>query len=398
MSDPTTPAISIRGVTKRFGDVVAVDDLTIDIREGEFLTLLGPSGCGKTTTMRMVAGFEEPDAGDILLRGDDVIGVPPNKRHVNMCFQNYALFPHMDVQQNIEYGLKLKKVGKDDRARKVEEMLGIVRLEGYEHRRPGQLSGGQQQRVALARALVNEPAALLLDEPLGALDVKLRKQMQLELKRIQNELKTTFVYVTHDQEEALSMSDRIAVMNDGVIEHLGSPRDVYERPATPFVADFVGVLNAAELTVSSVDGDRAVLTINDRDRVVVPATGHDLVAGTMALVAVRPERIAISARRRRRGERRFTSVGHGGPGRLLGNADPVPRRYERGEDLRRAPVVDRGQRRDRRSGRGHAHLAGRRQRDPARRLRRDVHIVELGSSMWNTRCGAATRRAPARRA
>jgi len=294
MSDPTTAAISIRGVTKRFGDVTAVDDLTIDIREGEFLTLLGPSGCGKTTTMRMVAGFEEPDAGDILLRGEDVVGVPPNKRHVNMCFQNYALFPHMDVQQNIEYGLKLKKVGKEDRARKVEEMLSIVRLEGYEHRRPGQLSGGQQQRVALARALVNEPAALLLDEPLGALDVKLRKQMQLELKRIQNELKTTFVYVTHDQEEALSMSDRIAVMNEGVVEHLGSPRDVYERPGTPFVADFVGVLNAAELAVSSVDGDRAVLSINDTDRVVVPATGHGLATGSLALVAVRPERIAIT--------------------------------------------------------------------------------------------------------
>jgi spermidine/putrescine transport system ATP-binding protein len=294
MSDPITPAISIRGVTKRFGDVTAVDDLTIDIREGEFLTLLGPSGCGKTTTMRMVAGFEEPDAGDILLRGEDVVGVPPNKRHVNMCFQNYALFPHMDVQQNIEYGLKLKKVGKEDRARKVEEMLSIVRLEGYEHRRPGQLSGGQQQRVALARALVNEPAALLLDEPLGALDVKLRKQMQLELKRIQHVLKTTFVYVTHDQEEALSMSDRIAVMNEGIVEHLGTPREVYERPATPFVADFVGVLNAAELAVSSVDGDRAVLTINDTDRLVVPATGHDLAAGSLALVAVRPERIAIS--------------------------------------------------------------------------------------------------------
>jgi spermidine/putrescine transport system ATP-binding protein len=293
MSDPT-PAISIRRVTKRFGDVTAVNDISIDIREGEFLTLLGPSGCGKTTTMRMVAGFEEPDAGDILLRGDDVVGIPPNKRHVNMCFQNYALFPHMDVQQNIEYGLKLKKVPKDERARTVTEMLTIVRLEGYEHRKPGQLSGGQQQRVALARALVNEPAALLLDEPLGALDVKLRKQMQLELKRIQHELKTTFVYVTHDQEEALSMSDRIAVMNAGVIEHLGSPREVYERPATPFVADFVGVLNAAELTVSSISGDRAVLTLNERDRFIAPAEGLDLVQGTAVLAAVRPERVSLS--------------------------------------------------------------------------------------------------------
>src|SRR5580765_510294 len=271
MSD-MTPAISIRGVTKRFGDVTAVDALTIDIREGEFLTLLGPSGCGKTTTMRMVAGFEEPDAGDILLRGEDVVGVPPNKRHVNMCFQNYALFPHMDVQQNIEYGLKLKKVGKEDRARKVEEMLSIVRLEGYEHRRPGQLSGGQQQRVALARALVNEPAALLLDEPLGALDVKLRKQMQLELKRIQHVLKTTFVYVTHDQEEALSMSDRIAVMNRGQVEQIGGPREIYDHPATAFVADFIGSLNALELTVDEVVGTYAVMRLGEGQRVVVPVT------------------------------------------------------------------------------------------------------------------------------
>jgi len=293
MSD-VTPAISIRGISKRFGDVVAVDDLTIDIREGEFITLLGPSGCGKTTTMRIVAGFEDPDAGQILLRGDDVVGVPPNKRHVNMCFQHYALFPHMDVQQNIEYGLKLKKVPKDERQRQVADMLGIVRLEGYEHRRPGQLSGGQQQRIALARALVNEPAALLLDEPLGALDVKLRKQMQLELKRIQNELKTTFVYVTHDQEEALSMSDRIAVMNLGVIEHLGSPRDVYERPATPFVADFVGVLNAADLIVSSVESGRALMTVNERDRVIAPSEGLDVAAGSSVLAAVRPERIDIA--------------------------------------------------------------------------------------------------------
>jgi spermidine/putrescine transport system ATP-binding protein len=292
MSDPT-PAISLQGVTKRFGDVTAVDSMTLDIREGEFLTLLGPSGCGKTTTMRMVAGFEEPDEGEILLRGDDVVGVPPNKRHVNMCFQNYALFPHMDVQQNIEYGLKLKKVPKEERVRKVQEMLGIVRLEGYEHRRPGQLSGGQQQRVALARALVNEPAALLLDEPLGALDVKLRKQMQLELKRIQHELKTTFVYVTHDQEEALSMSDRIAVMNAGIVEHLGTPREVYERPSTPFVADFVGVLNAADLVVSGVGSDRAVLKVNERDRIVAPVAGLQLVEGTPVLAAVRPERVSI---------------------------------------------------------------------------------------------------------
>jgi spermidine/putrescine transport system ATP-binding protein len=234
-------AISIRDVRKSFGDVHAVDGISLDIAEGEFLTLLGPSGCGKTTTMRMVAGFEEPDEGTILLRGNDVVGVPPNKREVNMCFQHYALFPHMNVAKNIAYGLKLKKVEKAERDRRVAEMLALVRLEGHEERKPAQLSGGQQQRIALARALVNRPAALLLDEPLGALDVKLRKQMQLELKRIQHELGTTFVYVTHDQDEALSMSDRIAVMNQGVIEQLGVPREVYEQPATPFVADFVGV-------------------------------------------------------------------------------------------------------------------------------------------------------------
>ena len=226
-------------------------------------------------------------------------------------------------------------------------MLTIVRLEGYEHRKPGQLSGGQQQRVALARALVNEPAALLLDEPLGALDVKLRKQMQLELKRIQNELKTTFVYVTHDQEEALSMSDRIAVMNAGVIEHLGSPRDVYERPATPFVADFVGVLNAAELTVSSVENGRAVMTVNERDRVVAPAEGLGLAAGANVLAAVRPERIAIAkgAVDARRG---LTPVRHRRADRLPGHADAVPRGHGRRAPVHRAPAVERGQRHDRR--------------------------------------------------
>jgi spermidine/putrescine transport system ATP-binding protein len=291
MNDPTTPAISLRGVTKRFGDVTAVDDVSLDIREGEFITLLGPSGCGKTTTMRMIAGFEEPDAGQILLRGHDVVGIPPNKREVNMCFQHYALFPHMTVEENIAYSLRLRKVPKDQRHAEVVKMLEIVRLEGFEGRRPGQLSGGQQQRVALARALINLPAALLLDEPLGALDVKLRKQMELELKRIQLELGTTFVYVTHDQEEALSMSDRIAVMNDGVIEQLGTPRDVYDHPDTPFVADFVGVLNAVEFRVDAKDGEDAVMRIDDAERIVVPAAGAG--AGAVLLVAVRPERIRL---------------------------------------------------------------------------------------------------------
>ena len=290
-------AISIQGVRKSFGDVRAVDGISLDIAEGEFITLLGPSGCGKTTTMRMVAGFEEPDDGRILLRGNDVVGVPPNKREVNMCFQHYALFPHMDVERNIEYGLKLKKVPKADRRSIVAEMLEVVGLAGMQKRRPAQLSGGQQQRVALARALVNQPAALLLDEPLGALDVKLRKHMQLELKRIQLELVTTFVYVTHDQDEALSMSDRIAVMNQGVIEQLGTPREVYEQPATPFVADFVGVLNAMDVRVDEVTGEDLVMNVNDRDRIVVPVgpTGTEASVGSSLLVAVRPERVELAA-------------------------------------------------------------------------------------------------------
>jgi spermidine/putrescine transport system ATP-binding protein len=295
MTEPGV-AISLQGVRKSFGDVRAVDGISLDIADGEFITLLGPSGCGKTTTMRMIAGFEEPDEGRILLRGTDVVGVPPNKREVNMCFQHYALFPHMDVERNIEYGLKLKKVPKEDRRAIVAEMLEIVGLAGMQKRKPGQLSGGQQQRVALARALVNQPAALLLDEPLGALDVKLRKQMQLELKRIQHELVTTFVYVTHDQDEALSMSDRIAVMNDGVIEQLGTPREVYEQPATPFVADFVGVLNAMDVRVDEVDGEDLVMRIGDGDRIVVPVgpTGTDAGVGASLLVAVRPERVALT--------------------------------------------------------------------------------------------------------
>jgi spermidine/putrescine transport system ATP-binding protein len=288
-----TAAISIRGVTKQFGSMVAVDNLSLDVREAEFLTLLGPSGCGKTTTMRMIAGFEEPDQGRILLRGDDVVGKPPNERHVNMCFQNYALFPHMSVEQNIEYGLRLKRVDKATRQSKVAEMLSLVRLEGAQHRKPGQLSGGQQQRVALARALVNEPAALLLDEPLGALDVKLRRQMQMELKRIQHELGTTFVYVTHDQEEALAMSDRIAVMNGGLIEHLGTPREVYERPATPFVADFVGTLNVLRLRPSTLEGDRVVFRLAGGDRIVAGTDGHQITTNSGVMVAVRPERVAL---------------------------------------------------------------------------------------------------------
>src|ERR671937_2643214 len=248
-------AIALDRVGKRFGGVSAVTDVSLEIGDGEFFSLLGPSGCGKTTTLRMIAGFERPDTGRIVLQGDDVTEVPANRRAVNMVFQQYALFPHMSVYDNVAFGLKVKRVPRSEHRQRVQEMLRVVSLEGLDRRRARQLSGGQQQRVALARALVNRPAALLLDEPLGALDVKLRKQMQLELKRIQLELGTTFVYVTHDQEEALSMSDRIAIMNNGVVDQIGIPREVYERPATAFVADFVGVLNAIDFRIDEIDAD-----------------------------------------------------------------------------------------------------------------------------------------------
>jgi spermidine/putrescine transport system ATP-binding protein len=285
-------AIALEGVTKRFGKVEAVRSVSLDIREGEFFSLLGPSGCGKTTTLRMIGGFEQPDEGRILLRGADVTYSLPNHRNVNMVFQHYALFPHMSVGDNIAFGMRLKKVGKGEQRDRVAEMLRIIRLEGLEKRKPAQLSGGQQQRVALARALVNRPAALLLDEPLGALDVKLRKQMQLELKRIQSELGTTFVYVTHDQEEALAMSDRIGVMNNGIVEQVASPREIYEHPASAFCADFIGSLNALAFRVDEVDGDRLVSRISPTERLVV-AAGNGHAKGDALKVAVRPERVRV---------------------------------------------------------------------------------------------------------
>jgi spermidine/putrescine transport system ATP-binding protein len=285
-------AISLESVAKRFGSVEAVKETSFEIADGEFFTMLGPSGCGKTTTLRMIAGFETPDVGRIYLRDVDVTDVPPNRRNVNMVFQHYALFPHMSVADNVAFGLKLKKVPKEDQQGRVHEMLEIVSLQGLEKRRPSQLSGGQQQRVALARALVNHPAALLLDEPLGALDVKLRKALQLELKRIQVEIGTTFVYVTHDQDEALAMSDRIAVMNDGVVEQIGSPREIYERPTTAFVADFIGSLNALDLTVGEVENGTAIVRFSERERIVAPV-GTGRRPGEQIKVAVRPERVRI---------------------------------------------------------------------------------------------------------
>jgi putative spermidine/putrescine transport system ATP-binding protein len=264
-----SPALSLDDVVKRFDDVVAVDGVTLDIAPGEFFSLLGPSGSGKTTCLRMIAGFEQPTSGRILLGGRDVSDLPPFEREVNTVFQDYALFPHMTVAQNVGYGLMVRKIPKDERGRRVADALEMVRLEQMGNRKPGQLSGGQRQRVALARSLVLRPKVLLLDEPLGALDLKLRQAMQIELKDIQQEVSLTFIYVTHDQEEALTMSDRLAVFNQGKIEQIGSPAEVYERPATAFVAGFIGVSNV-------LDGDVA-----------------ERIAGSSHAFTIRPEKIEI---------------------------------------------------------------------------------------------------------
>ena len=295
------PAIELVGVVKEFqarGEVVvAVRGLDLVIREGEFFSLLGPSGCGKTTTMWMIAGFEEPTRGGIRLHGADVTGIPPNKRDVNMVFQSYALFPHMTVFENVAFGLRRKKAAKEEITRRVGEMLEIVDLGGRGERRPRELSGGQQQRVALARALVNRPRALLLDEPLGALDLKLRQAMQVELKRIQREVGITFVYVTHDQNEALTMSDRIAVMNDGAIEHLGTPREIYEHPKTRFVAGFIGTSNLLSGIVARVESGQAIIEVSPEERIIVPVHDPSPAPGSPLELTVRPEKIQLSTTR-----------------------------------------------------------------------------------------------------
>jgi len=265
--------VRLAGIVRRFGDVTAVDAIDLEVRDGEFFSMLGPSGSGKTTTLRMIAGFETPDAGRIELHGRDVTGIPPYDRDVNTVFQDYALFPHMTVAENIGYGLQVRKVPKVERTRRVADALAMVQLGAFGERKPSQLSGGQRQRVALARALVNRPAVLLLDEPLGALDLKLRQEMQIELKAIQQEVGITFIYVTHDQEEALTMSDRLAVFNHGRIEQLGTPADVYERPATPFVAGFVGTSNliAGEVARAVIGGDGTYTVRPEKIRLADPA-------------------------------------------------------------------------------------------------------------------------------
>jgi spermidine/putrescine transport system ATP-binding protein len=285
--------VRLERVTKRFAETVAVDDVSLDIAEGEFFSMLGPSGCGKTTTLRMIGGFEDPTLGTVYLGGRDVTDDPPYKRDVNTVFQSYALFPHLNVYENVAFGLRRKKVDRGDIKNRVKGSMHLVDLQGFEERKPGQMSGGQQQRVALARALVNQPKVLLLDEPLGALDLKLRKQMQLELKRIQQEVGITFIYVTHDQEEAMTMSNRLAVMRHGRIEQLGDPEDVYENPATEFVAGFLGASNLLEGDVKeSSNGDSTVL-LGSGSTVTVPRTRIPADAGSRVKVGVRPEKITI---------------------------------------------------------------------------------------------------------
>jgi spermidine/putrescine transport system ATP-binding protein len=279
-------------VTKRFGDVMAVDHINLEVRDGEFFSLLGPSGCGKTTTLRMIGGFEEPTSGLIELQGRDVTWLPPYRRNVNTVFQNYALFPHLTIFENVAFGLRRRGVKSGEIGSRVTEMLDLVELKGFERRKPTQISGGQAQRVALARALINRPAVLLLDEPRGALDLKLRKQMQVELKRIQQEVGITFIYVTHDQEEAMTMSDRIAVMSRGRYEQLGDPESLYERPATRFVAGFLGVSNLLPATPDGSADGYALFRLADGTVVRVPRAVADGRTGRIS-VGVRPEKIRL---------------------------------------------------------------------------------------------------------
>ena len=284
--------VQLEGVNKYFGKNHVVKNLNLSVEEGEFLTLLGSSGCGKTTTLRMIAGFEEPTSGSILVEGQAVEEKEPFERNVNTVFQSYALFPHKTIYDNVAYGLKMKKVPKTEIARRVKEIMALVQLTGFEERYPSQLSGGQKQRVAIARALINRPRVLLLDEPLGALDLKLRKQMQLELKRLQRKLNISFIYVTHDQEEALTMSDRIAVMHDGILDQLGTPEEIYEQPRTKFVATFIGETNIFEGNIKELAMGRVAVRIENG---VIRGCGYVFSRNEYITVSVRPEKMKFSA-------------------------------------------------------------------------------------------------------
>jgi spermidine/putrescine transport system ATP-binding protein len=290
------PVIQLERVHKRYGDFVAVHEASFDILRGEFFSMLGPSGCGKTTLLRMIAGFEDVSRGVLRLDGKDMNGVPPYRRHVNTVFQNYALFPHLSVFDNVAFGPRIAGKGeKSDIDRRVRQMLDVVRLGDFAARKPSQLSGGQRQRVALARALVNGPSALLLDEPLSALDLELRRQMQIELKRIQRDVGITFVFVTHDQEEALTMSDRIAVMRKGLLEQVGTPEEIYDSPASAFVARFIGSANLIPVTIEKTSNGRATLMLPGGVRGEAPTCGQTFEAGADALLMIRPERLEIAA-------------------------------------------------------------------------------------------------------
>lgn len=282
-----TPAVELRRITKKFGDVVAVDNIDLSIKDGEFFAMLGPSGCGKTTTLRMIAGLEFPTEGSLSIFGEEVGTLAPNKRSVNTVFQNYALFPHLTVLENVGFGLKMQGTDKKETRARAMEMIELVQLNGLESRKPAQMSGGQQQRVALARALVNQPKVLLLDEPLGALDLKLRQEMQLELKKLQRDVGISFVFVTHDQEEALTMADRIAVMHEGKLLQVASPEEIYEQPASKFVADFIGRTNLLEGTVK----DKTTVVLENGALV---HAANSLAAGTRVAISLRPERAKIA--------------------------------------------------------------------------------------------------------
>ncbi len=293
----STPSVELRNVVKKFtsggATVRAIDDVSLSIADGEFFALLGPSGCGKTTTLRTIAGFEQPTAGSVLIRGRAVQGVPSFHRPVNTVFQDYALFPHMSVLQNVMFGLRMAKVPTAEAKQRAVDALALVQLPQVAERKPNQLSGGQRQRVALARALVNRPAVLLLDEPLGALDLKLRKTMQFELKQMQREVGITFIFVTHDQEEAITMADRVAVMSAGKVLQTGRPDEIYEAPANRFVADFIGETNFLEGKLTSKNGDTGVLELPDGRKLVARLKGHDLALGADASIAIRPEKISL---------------------------------------------------------------------------------------------------------